>query len=181
VREVLPENPSPPSTEDINSARSVLNGDLKLVLSISISIASAIIKSLRLKFALLFLAALIFSDMSRRRQRSARQTSARQTSARQTSERQTRRSPPNSEAAASQSSNRANSELDDLFNVIDELPVYHENGLDDDKRFRCVKPVKRSDATIKDRIKSCARVGKNHPDLNERFDNRQTCVEYCTL
>ena len=82
--------------------------------------------------------------------------------------------------------NNAEENLNKTLNEIGKFEQYLDDGTtvtptpSDDDNFKCVMPYTKSNATNKDRLKSCNKVGT--PDekfKNSFYTNLQTCVEQC--
>ena len=77
-------------------------------------------------------------------------------------------------------------DINQLFNEIGNLPQFRDIGVDNpieaprDNTFKCVNPYNRTTATIKDRIKSCNRIGEPNPNfVGKTWPVLQTCVNEC--
>jgi hypothetical protein len=76
--------------------------------------------------------------------------------------------------------------INDTLNYIGELPQFRdtpdtvEPEPAVDNRFKCVNPYTRSNATTRDRIKSCNKIGPSNENFTEReWRTLQPCIEEC--
>lgn len=72
------------------------------------------------------------------------------------------------------------------LNDIEELPQYIDNGENEyptivvDNQHKCVTPYNTTSSNIKDRIKSCNKIGPPHKDFkDQRYDHLTRCIEDC--
>jgi hypothetical protein len=75
--------------------------------------------------------------------------------------------------------------INDTLNDIGELPQFRDTNNENvepavDNSFKCVNPYTRSNATARDRIKSCNKIGPSNENFTGRkWETLQPCVEQC--
>ena len=78
-------------------------------------------------------------------------------------------------------------DINQTLNDIGSLPQFKDTGNENiqapvDNTFKCVNPYNRDTATIKDRIKSCNKVGQSHQNFTgQTWPVLQNCVDTCFM